>query len=154
MAKTPALRVKIAETLKRVLGEHATYELVKEVAPELLEELAVGKIAPSVADLLVRKVVRLALDKEKSNQWAVELIFDRVEGKSVAGQPIREDGRIVEDRLDDLTREHLNSIAAQFAQRAKDRLVGGSEAADRAAGPASKLMDLRKDRPDRTQNPV
>jgi uncharacterized membrane-anchored protein YjiN (DUF445 family) len=152
VAKEPTLRTKVTEMLKRMLGERATYELVSEVAPELLAELTANKNVPTVADLLIRKVIRLALDKDKGNQWAVELIFDRVEGKSVAGEPVRQDSRVVEDRLDDITREHLNSIAAQFAKRAKDELGGDKKAENRPAGPAGRLLDLHKNRPDRPEN--
>ena len=83
---------------------------MKEVAPELLEQLKAGMAVPTIADLLVQKIVRLALDKKKSNQWAVELVMDRIEGKAVKGQPMREDGRLIEERLGCTAEHHVFQV--------------------------------------------
>ena len=71
-----------------------------------------------VASLLVDKIVSLALNPEKANQWAVELIWGYVEGKPVQGSPKREDSRVIEERIDDITTQHLNSLTASFAKPA------------------------------------
>jgi hypothetical protein len=123
MAKPAQLKIKLAETLKELLGQIASAKLLAEVDPELLKELTAGKTAPTIAELVVKKVIRLALDPKTQCQWAIELIFERVEGKAVQGSPLREDGRMIEDRLDDITREHLNSLAATFAKQATNDLI-------------------------------
>ena len=151
MAKSNTERTQLLGIIKKMLGERASMELLKEVAPDIIPELKNGTPVPVVAELLVNKVVRLALDPKKSNQWAVELIFDRVEGKAVQGRPIREDGRVLEDRLDEVTATHLNSIAAKFAKQAASELSSRGEAENKPAGPAAKLLDLHKNRADSAQ---
>ena len=147
-------KVRLANTLKSMLGERASMEMLKECAPELLKALGPGKNVPTVAELLAQKVIALALDPKKSNQWAVELIFDRVEGKAVKGAEVMEAYRDVEDKLDELTTEHLNSIAAKFAKNAPAELGGGEyKAEDRAAGSANKLLDMSKNRTRRSERP-
>jgi hypothetical protein len=146
MAKSNALRAKLVDTMKVMLGERATVKLLNEIDPGLIASIRAGTPVPTLAELLVDKVIKLALDPKRANQWAVELIFDRVEGKSVKGQAIREDGRQIEERLDEITTEHLNSLAAQFAKNEPGELVERRNIEDRTPGPASKLLDLHKDR--------
>ncbi len=147
MARTPKSdKARLTEIIKQMLGERVTIKLLEEIDPELLKELQAGKAVPTVADMLAKKVIRLALDPQKSNQWAVELIFDRLEGKAPKGTPMREDGRVIEERLDAITTEHLNSLAAQFARQTTVEFGSGSEIEDTTSGPASKLLDLQQDR--------
>jgi hypothetical protein len=152
--KKETKRARLNVLLKDLLGQRATVKLLKEVEPDLLREMSAGAKAPTMAELLVKKVVKLALDPEKPNQWAVELIFDRVEGKPVGGAPPTDDGRQIEERLDDVTTQHLNAIASQFSRRTPGELAGGDgePAAEAGAdGPAAKLLDLPQDRPARPQ---
>lgn len=148
--KKENLRRKLTHLMKEMLGKNATAELMKEVAPEMLEQLRPNDTLPTIADLLVGKIVKLALDPKKSNQWAVEIIYDRVEGRAIQGEPPREDGRVHEERLRDIGRTQLNAIAAQFTQDEPGRL-GGAEAKDEPAGPARKLLDLSKNRAARAE---
>lgn len=138
------LTKRLTSIIKDMLGERASISLIKEIDPELLKELQSGKPAPLVAELLAKKVIKLALDPKKSNQWAVELIFDRLEGRAAQGAPMREDGRNIERRLDDLSTEHLNSVAADFAKATRERAA--EKTADEADGPTARLLDLSRDR--------
>ena len=147
MARHKSRKAQLAETLKRVLGQRATVELLKQCDPKMLADMSVGKQFPTVAELLVNKVVRLALDPNKSHQWAVELIFDRVEGKPVRGEMVRSEDRGIEDKLDAVTTEHLNRLAAQFAEDAKAELVGSDKTPDGPDRPAKNILDLPGNRP-------
>lgn len=137
-------RTRLSDALREMLGQKASVQLVKEVAPELMNQLTAGKSLPTIAELLVKKVVGMALDPKRQCQWAVELIFDRMEGKAVQGAAVREDARITEEKLDDLTAEHLNSIAAEFSKDAA-RELAGSDAEDAAHRPAADDLDLPDD---------
>lgn len=143
--KKENLKRKLTQLMKEMLGKNATAELMREIAPEMLAELRPDDTVPTIAQLLVGKIVRLALDPKKSNQWAVEIIWDRVEGRAIQGEPPRDDGRAHEEKLRDIDRAHLNAIAAQFTADEPGRLAG-AEAEDEPAGPAQKLLDLSKNR--------
>lgn len=115
MAKS--LEQKISRLLKEALGKAAPPDLIEQCAPELLSSLKAGARMPLVADLIVSKVVKLALDPKKDCRWAVELIFDRTEGRApIAAEDDRMD--VVEDKLDGISNEHLNAIAEKFTRSA------------------------------------
>lgn len=140
-----SLRADLNAKLKAALGHTATVELLKVVNPKLLEQLRAGVQMPRVADLLVDKIIKLALDPAKANQWAVELVWDRSEGRAVAGQAPENDGRKIEDRLNVISKEHLNAIATQFStekwQKAEEE-NRNQATADPAPGLPPGLLDL------------
>lgn len=138
------LKVKLTEHIKSLLGQRATGELLKEVDPALLAEMQADAEMPTLAALVAKKVIRLALDPQKSHQWAVELIMDRTEGRAVQGAPPKEDGRIIQEKLDNLTREHINSLTTKFAEvtAASVKEFEESQPSDDDAGPAARLLDL------------
>lgn len=140
-------KVDLTAALRRLLGERASAKLLKECDPDLLAQLTAGAQAPTVGDLLVKKVLKLALDPDKSNQWAVELVYERMEGKPAPGLAIKADGRKIEERLDDITTEHLNSLAAGFARKEPPDLDGGGEVEGDPAGPVARLLDLPGNKP-------
>lgn len=111
--KKKNLKQEITSRLRAVLGENATRQLLEEFAPDLLEQLKKGDSVPKIADLLARKIIRFGIDPKKPNQWAVELICDRLEGKAAQGEPVKDTGRILEGQLDAITVQHLNALAAE-----------------------------------------
>jgi hypothetical protein len=130
--------------LKQLLSKHLTAMVGDKIAPEELMEvdpevyqtcLATGDW-PGIGELLVRKILRLALSSEKANQWAVELVFDRLEGRAGTAAPPVDTGRVIEDRLDGVTTDHLNSLAKIAGAEADEELAEG---ADR---PTAKLLEM------------
>lgn len=144
---------RLSDILKGMLGKKATAELLREVDPDLLTRLRAGMETPTVAELVAKKIIRLAMDPKKSNQWAVELILDRMEGRSPKAPPLREDAGVTEEKLDALTAEHLNSIASSFARDSAAGNDGKAEppAEETTDGPAAKLLGLSKDKIGRAQ---
>lgn len=143
MAKSD--RQMLSGILKKMLGERASSELLKQCDPELAKQLTPGMELPTVADLVAKKIIKLALDPEKAYQWAVEILFDRMEGKAAQGVPIKADSRVLENKLNDITTQHLNSIAVEFAKESAGQLADQREVTDESDGPAAKLLDLSND---------
>lgn len=142
------LRQKLSDLIRQMLGERASIKLLKEIDEDLVKELAAGKTVPTIAELLTQKIIKHALDPKEKNQWAIELILDRVEGKPGLGVAARPEDRVIEEQLDAITTEHLNAIASKYAKRkASDELAGPTGIEDTAAGPAARLLDLSKDGP-------
>lgn len=139
--KKDGLRHALVARLKKVLGETATKELLQACQPKQLEKLKPGQDFPMVAELLVDKIVIFALDTSAANQWAVELVWSYIEGRPVQGLPKRDDGRHIEEHLNDITRQHINSLAATIDGN-RPAVPAAPEAEDRTPGPASRLMDL------------
>ncbi len=108
---------------------------------------------PTVAELVVEKIVRLALDPVKAYQWAIELIWERMEGKPSLGIPVSDDGRVLDHKLDGLTTEQLNRIAGSFEADKPGRELGPDTAQERPAGPAAKLLEMQSDGTHRAQGP-
>ncbi len=135
------LRHALVARLKKVLGEKATKELVSACQPKQLDKLKPGQDFPTVAELLIDKILVFALDAQHANQWAVELVWSYIEGRPVQGLPKRDDGRHIEEHLNDITREHFNSIAATIDEN-RPTIPPAPDTEDRTPGPASKLMDL------------
>lgn len=135
---------RLTELIKAQLQKQAD---VEDLPPDLQAAMADGNRQPNYGELLVHKVVKLAVSPGKIHQFAIELIFDRVEGKSVQSVPVNDTAtEATEERLRDITRQHLNDIAGQFvaAERA-----GVAAAAGPPAGPASRLLALPQDKPAR-----
>jgi len=149
--ETEQLKHALVARLKKVLGENATKQLVESCQPELLKRLKPGQTMPTVAELLVDKIVTFALDKTKANQWAVDLVFSYIEGRPVQGLPKRDDGKHVEEQLDDITKQHLNILAASITGNARKE-PASIESQDRTPGPASKLVGLSNYRIGGSQN--
>ena len=139
--KKENLRHALVARLKNVLGEKATAKLVEACRPDQLEKLKPGQDLPTVAELLVDKIVRFALDKDKANQWAVDLVFGYIEGRPVQGLPKRDDGRHLEDHLNDITRQHLNSLAATIDGNGP-AVPTASATEDPTPGPTTRLLVL------------
>ena len=151
MAKKSA--VNITESLKAFLGKTVTTDLLREVDPELMKELRAGVEAPRVVDLIVRNVVKLALDPKKPSRWAIELIMDRVEGRPATAEKQADDGRRIEEKLDDIGREHLDGLAKQFAKDAAAELASPDieEDPDRRGAEAAEVPRDRPDHPKEAQ---
>jgi hypothetical protein len=142
MAKPSILVEKPSDALKRILGERVSVEFL-QLYPEMVDAMAEGEPAPTWNDLITRKIVAAAADPKKTNQWAIEMILERVEGRAVQGEPASDGGRAIEERLDDITQRHLNDLAAQFVESGGLASSAASgEPAAAADGPASKLMGL------------
>ena len=113
MAKTDAattrrINRKLSEVLIEEMKKRAPFDLVEKY-PGLVEAMANGEKAFTLGEVIVHKLLVLAADT-KSNKWAVEMVFDRLEGKPVAGEQKSDKGRRIEERLDAITVEHLNEI--------------------------------------------
>lgn len=107
-------RRKLSEIIRETLGSLAPPSLLVDRA--IIDAMIEGAPAPRIADLLVNKVVKLALDPDKANQWAVELIFDRVEGKASPVMVSDQEGRQIDERIENVSVAHLNSLAKRFVE--------------------------------------
>jgi hypothetical protein len=139
---------RLTDNLRELLGKQATKKLLQEVAPEVLAGLSAGSKLPTLAALIAKKVVQLALDPKRDNQWAVELIWDRVEGKAVQGAPVSDGGRRIHEHLDSITRDHLNALTGAIARSAKAAEAerrAGAETASGPPGPPAGRVDLPAD---------
>ncbi|MCC7147127.1 MAG: hypothetical protein IT443_11835 [Phycisphaeraceae bacterium] len=158
-SKANLTRRKLSQLLADALGQKASSELLSQ-CPDLLKQIQAGQEIPTIAELLVAKVVQLALDPAKQNQWAVEMIFDRVEGKPVAGIAPDDQGRPIEDRLDDITGQYINELADRFvrakrseeAAETRDRDQRPAPVAEPPSGRPSPLLDLPQNRARRPQD--
>jgi hypothetical protein len=149
--------VKLTQLIKRELGKKASIN--EDLTQEQIDAVAQGHRIPTKAEVLVAKLVRMAIDPNKSNQAAVEMVFDRVEGRPIQAPPPDTGSREVEERLDDLTKQHLNDLAGAFQRGDKKpsdlteqpASSGPIAATVRAAGPAARLLDLPQDGPGHSQ---
>lgn len=108
MAKTA--KQKLGDHLKQLIGQPAPVEML-DGWQDIINEMAEGRQAPQIAELIAMKVLKAAVDPNRPNQWAVELVFDRVDGKAI--QQTAGEGRDeIEERLNDISRQHLNDLAA------------------------------------------
>jgi hypothetical protein len=108
MAKTA--KQKLGDYLKQMIGKPAPVDML-DGWQDIINEMAEGKQAPAIAELIAMKVLKAAVDPNRPNQWAVELVFDRVDGKAIQ-QASGESRDVIEERLDDISRQHLNDLAA------------------------------------------
>ena len=147
-------KIILSKLLKDLLGKPVS---IKNLSAAEISELVEGFQVMSNGEALAEKLMQLAtLGKE----WAIQIVLERTEGRAV--QAAKEDGsdKTTEERLDYITTQHLNSLAKRHLERQQDeqRLppppepaeVGG-EPQNVAAGPASKLLGLRKDGPNSSQ---
>lgn len=145
MAKKKTAKVLLSERLEAYLGQKASRELIEEVDKELLKELTPGAPMPKIADMIVHRLVKSALS---GKEWALQAVYDRMEGKAPIGVQAKDDGRALEDKLDGITTQHLNTLASS--------VTGKGEADDQAAHPAGRLPpargnDLYQDQPGDSQ---
>ncbi len=147
------IKKRISDALKELVGSPAPVEML-DAYPELVEQMAEGEPAPTIGRVIALKVLRYAMDGTRPNQWAVELVFDRVEGKAIQQQA--GDGREhIEERLDDISRKHLDDLAAVAATSARASQAEGSPDG-RVANPLDALPSHRARHPqgDRREPPL
>lgn len=135
----------LTKLLKKKLGDRIPVELLTDLGyKELVDEMADGVPSPTFAEVLAQKIMRLAIDPKKSNQWAAELIFDRIEGKAVQVQGQTDNGRNIRERLDDISSKHINEAIARHGKAKSD---GGDKLEIESDRPvANPLMDLPQER--------
>lgn len=114
--------------------------------PEIRDAMAVGQPAPATKEVLVAKIVRYALERDKANTWAVQMIYDYVVGKPQQAPAEIDGGRNLDERLEDVTTDHLNALTSQFVA------AGGglkpSQAQNTAVGQVAGVgLDLPEDPP-------
>ena len=143
MARKKKKELRISDHIRAILEEQATVELLEQVAPELLASTA-KKDFPTLSRLLADKIVIAAIDKKKSNEWAVQMVVERLEGKAVQGEKINDTDDAVEEQLTRAGTEHINHIAAQLNITADSDEPGAAEGVpDRLS--AAKDLDLPAD---------
>ena len=112
--KSDKLTAKLSEIMKEAVGKKASTGLLQELEfdPEELRKITSGKLpVPTIAQLIVQKIIRMALTPTRSNQWCVEMVWERTEGKAPSSPALTDDGRGTEERLNDITTSHLNALA-------------------------------------------
>ena len=144
---------KLSKWLRELLGRNAPIEFQDQA------ELLAGEPGKTNAEIIAEAVVAAA---REGKQWAIELVHDRTEGKPVQAVKADEGDRSVEERITDVTVQHLNDLAARFADAgpAPAGPVGADSDAQpddpephadaagpghTATAPARKLLDLPKD---------
>lgn len=147
---------KLSKWLRELLGRNAPIEFQDQV------ELLAGEPGKTNAEIIAEAVVAAA---REGKQWAIELVHDRTEGKPVQALKPDEGDQSVEERINDVTVQHLNDLAASLAGAATGETAPLSADPEPepddpepdadpagpghpAAAPARKLLDLPKD-PDR-----
>ncbi len=146
---------KLSKWLRELLGRNAPIEFQDQA------ELLAGEPGKTNAEIIAEAVVAAA---REGKQWAIELVHDRTEGKPVQAIKPDEGDRSVEERINDVTVQHLNDLAVRFADGGSGAAPAGPVGADSvaepddpesdahatrpgdtAAAPARKLLDLPKD---------
>ena len=143
MAKRTA-KQRLGDHLKQMIGQPAPVDML-DGWQDIINEMAEGRQAPQIAELIAMKVLKAAVDPNRPNQWAVELVFDRVDGKAI--QQTAGEGRDeIEERLNDISRQHLNDLAALSTVEA-----GSAQAEDgsarRVANPLGSVPSHRTPNP-------
>ena len=137
---------RLAESLKGILVENA--DLAKywgDLPKEVQNELANGtQSSISKFELLNRRLVDLAITNPAKYQWAVQLIFDRTEGRAAQSATDPEDSsRDFDSKLSRIGKQHLQTfVPTSVIRNAQD----SDEAKVVAPGPASAILDLPDDR--------
>ncbi len=108
----------LSETLKDMLGKPAPVELVDQISADLRDRIAEGGPIPSYEELIVARCLQIALGP-KPCQWAMELVWDRVEGKPFKNENVDKSRNQWEKKMDDVTAAQLNNIAATVASMSK-----------------------------------
>jgi hypothetical protein len=92
------------------LSHWLRFELQKPAPIEFQDTAAMAEGEPQLlgGEIIARNVVKEAMRGER---WAIELCYDRTEGKPI--QAVKDDAseRGVEERLEDVTKHHLNELA-------------------------------------------
>ena len=89
---------------------------------EALEtKMAEGEAGFTAAEVLAHKVMSRAIDPDTNNKWAIEMILDRTEGKPVSAEKKSDEGRHIEERLDNITKGYLNEMAEGSYSAMKDK---------------------------------
>ena len=101
---------KVSDVIKQLLQSEADDKLIETVCPEMAGEFA-GISTPTIAELLAQKIVVMALDHKKPNEWAVTMVLDRAEGKAVQGDKPNAADEIIEDKLTRASTQHINHIS-------------------------------------------
>jgi hypothetical protein len=144
---------KLSKWLRELLGRNAPIEFQIEA------DLLTGDPGKTNAEIIAEKVVEAA---REGKQWAIELIHDRTEGKPVQAVKQDEGDRSVEERIEDVTVQHLNDLARKLAavgdggssplsadspepENPKPHEYGAGSA-HKPAAPARSLLDLPQDR--------
>jgi hypothetical protein len=98
---------KLSHWLKVKLGSPAPMEY------QDVQSMAEGKPQKLVGEVIADNIAREAM---KGERWAIELSYDRTEGKPI--QAVKEDTgeRSVEERIEDVTKHHLNELASNSAE--------------------------------------
>jgi hypothetical protein len=143
----------LGEMLQEAIFQPATKDMVDEY-DELRDLMAEGHRI-SCAHILVQKIIGIACGK-KSAQWAIDFIFDRLEGKAAPGVAPDKSGRDIEAKLDKITQGHLNELAESFAKGRDEpntpehsRAAGREEpeATEETPGSTKGFLDLPSHRP-------
>ena len=93
---------KIGSIMRKLLSEEAE-------ARFQIQGLAGQRSKYNNAELIARKVMEKAI--QTGEQWAVQFVAERAEGKAVAAEKIIEEDRSTEEKLTDVTLQHLNALA-------------------------------------------
>jgi hypothetical protein len=121
MSKKKRRDVLLSKWLKTLLGQGAPMEL------QDMDAMAMGDPGKTNAEIIAGHIVGEALKKER---WAIELIADRTEGKPMQAVKQDDGDRSTEERIEDVTRAHLNDLA-----RVALGVVSGAGDAERPAEP-------------------
>jgi hypothetical protein len=142
------------------LSHWLRFELQKPAPIEFQDTAAMAEGEPQLlgGEIIARNVVKEAMRGER---WAIELCYDRTEGKPI--QAVKDDAseRGVEERLEDVTKHHLNELARSLGVAVAAEPIGagpvvtGGEAGeldereadvgDDGPGTVRGLLDLPRD---------
>jgi hypothetical protein len=147
MSKKKRRDVLLSKWLKTILGKSAPIDLQDTLA------MANGDPGKTNAEIIAEHIVSEARDKKE--RWAIELIADRTEGKPIQAVKQDDGDRSTEERIEDVTRAHLNDLAnvalgiqprPASAERAAESPDGDEDSpGDDAAGPTRNPLDLPED---------
>lgn len=152
---------KLSKWLRELLGRNAPIDFQDQA------ELLAGEPGKTNAEVIAEAVVAAA---REGKQWAIELVHDRTEGKPVQAVKADEGDRSVEERINDVTVQHLNDLAAKLGNigdspapplsadpqpepDAPEPHANAAGSGHPAAAPAHKLLDLPKDEHRDPQDP-
>lgn len=145
MAAQQNKRVVLSKMLRDLLGQPVS---VKNLSKAEIDNLVEGHQVMSNGEALAQKLMEMAV---QGKEWAISLVLERTEGKAV--QATKEDGsdRTTEERLNNITAKHLNSLTAAYVADPQPEAdpAAAAPVADGADRPASRLLGLPRNRPNR-----
>jgi hypothetical protein len=103
MSKKKRRDVLLSKWLKTILGKSAPIELQDTMS------MAHGDPGKTNAEIIAEHIISEARDKKE--RWAIELIADRTEGKPIQAVKQDDGDRSTEERIEDVTRAHINDLA-------------------------------------------